>query len=412
MPKPIKRILIYSHDSFGLGHLRRCMTIANYLVEQNKNLTILILTGSPIIGRFDFKTRVDFVRIPGVIKKRNGNYTALQLHLNIADTLRLREEIIRNTALSFDPDLFIVDKEPLGLRGEVKSTLEILNAHKTPCVLGLRDIMDDPDLLEPEWERKKAIPALCDLYQAIWVYGLLQICDPMDGLNMPKSVIDKTHYTGYLHRHIPTQSYETNLSYKTKSPYFLVTPGGGGDGILMVDWVLKAYEHNPNINHPALIVLGPFMKSKHQIAFEKRAKKLPQIEIIRFHPQMESLYQNAIGVVAMGGYNTFCEILSFNKRALILPRTKPRLEQMLRAQRASTLGLVSFLDPEQQQDSHVMAQALCELPQKRLPSECFIPNLLDGLKNVNVLQRAILNAKDTDSPSHSHISRLNAKVKA
>ncbi len=39
----------------------------------------------------------------------------------------------------------------------------------------------------------------------------------------------------------------------------------------------------------------------------------------------------AIGVVAMGGYNTFCEILSFDKRAIIVPRTAPRMEQYIRA---------------------------------------------------------------------------------
>ena len=51
----------------------------------------------------------------------------------------------------------------------------------------------------------------------------------------------------------------------------------------------------------------------------------------------------AAGVVAMGGYNTFCEILSFDKRALIVPRTAPRLEQFIRAKRAAELGLVAML---------------------------------------------------------------------
>jgi predicted glycosyltransferase len=32
MDKRAPRILIYSHDSFGLGHLRRCRAIAHALV--------------------------------------------------------------------------------------------------------------------------------------------------------------------------------------------------------------------------------------------------------------------------------------------------------------------------------------------------------------------------------------------
>src|SRR6478736_1616387 len=32
------RILIYSHDTFGLGHLRRCRAIAHALVQEDKEL--------------------------------------------------------------------------------------------------------------------------------------------------------------------------------------------------------------------------------------------------------------------------------------------------------------------------------------------------------------------------------------
>ena len=62
------RVLIYSHDTMGLGHLRRSRAIANSLVEKYDDLSVLILSGSPIIGSFDFSNRVDYVRIPGVIK--------------------------------------------------------------------------------------------------------------------------------------------------------------------------------------------------------------------------------------------------------------------------------------------------------------------------------------------------------
>ena len=104
------RVLMYSHDSFGLGHLRRCRAIAHALVERHKKLNVLILSGSPLIGRFSFRARVDFVRVPGIIKLRSGDYTSLNLHINIEDTLALRASIIRHTALAFDPHLFLVDK--------------------------------------------------------------------------------------------------------------------------------------------------------------------------------------------------------------------------------------------------------------------------------------------------------------
>jgi predicted glycosyltransferase len=197
-----KRVLIYSHDSFGLGHLRRCRAIAHSLVEADSAVSVLILSGSPIIGSFDFRSRVDFVRIPGVIKLRNGEYVSLSLHIDIEETLAMRSSIIHHTADIFDPDLLIVDKEPLGLRGEVRPTLDLLRERGTPLILGLRDVMDDPSALESEWERKNAVPALSEYYDELWVYGLPQICDPLEGIDLPASVRRRMIYTGYLRRRV------------------------------------------------------------------------------------------------------------------------------------------------------------------------------------------------------------------
>jgi len=376
------RVLIYSHDTFGLGHLRRCQTIAHALVEHFEHLSVLILSGSPIIGSFDFRSRVDFVRVPGVIKLRNGEYTPLNLHIDIERTLSMRASIIRHTADVFDPDIFIVDKEPLGLRGEVLDTLKLLKPRGTRLVLGLRDVMDEPRLLAPEWERKNAVPALRDFYDEIWVYGLPQICDPLEGISLPHSVRRKMIYTGYLAREAPRSGANLRLPDIAQRPYLLVTTGGGGDGESLVDWVLRAYEHDPLLPYPALIVLGPFMNSDRQTEFIERAARLKRVETITFHNHLEALVKRAAGVVAMGGYNTFCEVLSLNKRALIIPRTVPRLEQFIRASRAADLGLVSMLADDGRHDPETMAAALRALPRRNLPSEVVVPGLLEGLENV------------------------------
>lgn len=380
------RVLIYSHDSFGLGHLRRCRTIAHALVEHDKDLSVLILTGSPIIGSFDFRARVDFVRVPGVIKMRNGAYTSLSLLIDIEETLALRASIIRHTAEIFDPDLFIVDKEPLGLRGEALETLEMLRERGTPLILGLRDVMDEPALLAPEWERKRVVPALSELYDDIWVYGLPQICDPLMGIDVPWSVRRRMTYTGYLSRSLPSGVPHNAPLQKISDPFILVTTGGGGDGESMIDWVLHAYEQDRALPYPALLVLGPFMQSERQAEFIGRTAQLPNVEAITFDAQLENLMDRAIGVVGMGGYNTFCEILSFDKRALIVPRTRPRMEQYIRASRAAELGLIQMLAEDgSNRDARTMATALRNLPQQRPPSEVVVPGLLDGRENVNRL---------------------------
>jgi len=388
------RILIYSHDSFGLGHLRRCRTIAHHLVDRHKDMSVLILSGSPIIGSFDFRTRVDFVRVPGVIKLRNGDYTSLNLHIDIGDTLAMRASIIEHTAEVFDPDLFLVDKEPLGLRGEVKGTLEMLRRRGTPLVLGLRDVMDEPALLAPEWERKNVLPALQDLYDAIWIYGLPEVCNPLEGLDLPDSVHSKTRYTGYLARAASPGAAQNQLPFD--GPFILVTPGGGGDGEGMVDWVLRAYETDRNLPYPALIVLGPFMQRDFQAQFVARAEALPDVAVITFDARIENLLQQAVGVVAMGGYNLFCEILSFDKRALLVPRTTPRMEQYMRVSRARELGLVAMLEDDSKRQADRMANALRHLPDQPRPSEVVMPGLLDGLENVSRMVRSLVGAVEDE----------------
>lgn len=375
------RLLIYSHDSFGLGHLRRCRTIAHDLVDRFPELSVLILSGSPIIGSFDFKSRVDFVRVPGVIKLRNGEYTPLQLSIDIDTTLGIRSSIIQHTAEIFAPEMFLVDKEPLGLRGEVRATLEMLRARGTRCVLGLRDVMDEPASLVEEWERKGVFPALESLYDEVWVYGLPEIFDPIAEIPGFRRVAHKVRYTGYLRRNVPARVSEADYQLPDE-PFILVTTGGGGDGAELIDSVLRAYEHDPLLAPPAVILLGPFLPADQRHAFHERVARDRRLRAITFEARVENLFERALGVVAMGGYNTFCEILSFGKPALIVPRTEPRLEQYLRAERGQRLGLLRMVPPEAENDPARMAALLRSLPHVPAPSAAVRTLMLRGLDRI------------------------------
>jgi predicted glycosyltransferase len=401
------RILIYSHDSFGLGHLRRCRAIAHALVERRSDLSVLILSGSPIIGSFSFANRVDFVRIPGVIKLSHGDYTALSLDIGLEDILSIRAKIIRHTAEAFCPDLFIVDKEPLGLRGEVRDTLTMLKTRGVPLVLGLRDVMDEPAQLAEEWERKNAAAALADLYDAIWIYGLPQICNALEGVPLSAAALAKVHYTGYLRRPQPPAAGPALPLPALSGGYLLVTTGGGGDGAELVDWVLRAYEHDPGLRQEALLVLGPFMRSSLQAGFIDRVARLPQVHAITFDANIESLMVAASGIVAMGGYNTFCEILSFDKPALIVPRTTPRLEQHIRASRAEALGLVKMVLADGDRDPLRMAALLRALPHQPRPSSISIPGLLDGLSVISGFVDAWLSTSATSAHRLSVVTPIS-----
>ena len=376
------KVLIYSHDSFGLGHLRRCRAIANSLVDAFKGMSVLIISGSPIISQFDFRARVSFITVPGVVKLRNGDYTSLGLHVDLKETLAMRASVIQHAAEAFGPDIFIVDKEPLGLRGEIEYTLHWLQLKGCINILGLRDVMDDPAALQSEWKRKEAVPAVEKLYNEIWVYGTKATGNPIQGINLSNQTLHSMQYLGYLRRQSPAC---TRLPRKySEKPFILITPGGGGDGEVLVDWVIRAYENDIKKQLTAgVVVVGPFMSSKAQRNFRRRIRKLDKLDFEVFDNHIEVLIMHAVGIVAMGGYNTFCEILSFDKRALLVPRETPRLEQKIRADYACAHNLSSVLYYKNSADTPLMTDSLLQLPDQSLPS-CFgSEELLHGFENIN-----------------------------
>jgi len=338
-------ILMYSHDTYGLGHIRRTMAIAASL--RGPDVNILILTGSPIAGRFAFPEQVDFVRIPGMIKKTNDEYLPLSIKINPKHALDIRKNIITATAKAFRPDLFIVDKEPLGLKKEILPTLQWLKRcmPKSRTILGLRDVMDDAAVVRRDWHEKGIYRTLDELYSEIWIYGLKSLYDPIREYAIPACISSKIHFTGYIPRKTPSR--ETRRKTRRehmvngKGKLVVVTTGGGGDGYAVMDTYLAMLERTP-LAVNSILVTGPFMPKAQRRNLFRRARRL-KIRTYHFYRQMEKLLAAADLVISMGGYNTLCEILSQKTVSLVIPREAPRREQLIRAQAMAGCNLVDYI---------------------------------------------------------------------
>lgn len=344
---PQFNILMYSHDTYGLGHIRRTMAIAEHLRDERTN--ILILTGSPLAGRFLFPQQVDFVRIPGMIKKTNKEYQPLSIRIDEKQALRIRTDIIKATAKAFQPDLFIVDKEPLGLKREVLPTLKWLKERlpETKTVYGLRDILDDSLVIQKDWKKKGVYHYLDSLYDEIWVYGQKDIYDPIEEYRIPMPAQKKVIFTGYIARKIISDATRTKVRKRYRiadnETFILVTSGGGGDGWEVLDTFVRMHDQFPGLlPFKSLMITGPFMLSEKREQLRSQAAR-HGIKTVPFHPRLEELIKSADLVISMGGYNTFCEILTQQTPALIIPREQPRLEQLIRAQCMHTRGLIDFI---------------------------------------------------------------------
>ena len=382
-------ILMYSHDTYGLGHIRRTMAIAGQLRKANTN--ILILTGSPIAGRLNFPKYVDYVRIPGMIKKANDEYFPLTIRIDPKQAMNIRQSIIMATVQTFLPDLFIVDKEPQGLKKEVLPALEWIskNLAKTQTILGLRDIMDDADTVKADWNKKDIYSTIQNLYSEVWIYGEQHIYNPVKEYDIPESITKKTHFIGYIPRTMPkkkiAQSLRLQLNIMHNENLVTVTIGGGGDGFHILNSYLKMLERmkQQSILPPfqSIIVTGPFLSSVDMENICERAKEL-DIQCYDFFADMETLIAASDIVVCMGGYNTICEVLSSKTLSLVIPREIPRKEQFIRAEAFNHKNLIEFIPWHKLNDHTLEEKILYMLENRELITKALSGFNMKGIANI------------------------------
>ncbi|HZA43980.1 MAG TPA: glycosyltransferase, partial [Rubrobacter sp.] len=254
----------------------------------------------------------------------------------------LRSGLILNAAESFSPDAFIVDKAPLGMKREVSRTLEYLHDKRpsTLTVLGLRDVLDDPDRVRRHWRDNHITEAIERYYDLILVYGPREVYDPLPEYGLPTAILRRSYYVGYVGRG-PTFGDTSDMPFRPG--YVLVTAGGGADGFHLIRIYLESLRE-PVPSFESIVVTGPLMDEESKRTLERLSGGL-RARVVEFRADMERLIQGARAVVTMGGYNTTTELLAARKPALIIPRVEPRVEQLIRARRLASLGLVEMIHP-------------------------------------------------------------------
>ena len=344
------RIALYSHDTMGLGHMRRNLTIATALARSELHPIILMIAGAREAATFAMPPGVDCLTLPAFGKQTNGQYRARSLALPVTTLAALRANTIRATLESFQPDVLIVDKVPLGAFQELEPGLTLLRARgRTRCVLGLRDVLDDPVVAHREWRIGQSDTAICNYYDAVWVYGDPTVYDPVREYGFSHETAVKVRYTGYLDRRTKNETPEgkdSDLLAELELPpgrLVLCMVGGGQDGYRLADAFARA-KLPPGTN--SVIVAGPFMPPAARQDLHQIAGSQLRLRVIEFTTEPERLLRLADSVVAMGGYNTVCELLAFEKRTLIVPRVIPRREQLIRAKRLQELSLLDMLHPD------------------------------------------------------------------
>ena len=338
-----ERILLYSHDSYGLGHLRRTLTLAGALVERRRDASVLVVSGSPCATHFPLPRGVDIVKLPSITKDEHGDYTPRCLPGGLDLVQRLRRGLLAEAFDTFRPNLLIADHQPIGLNGELYDILRRAKDVGTRTLLGLRDIIDDPATVAVQWSVPPIREALRELYDRVCVYGAPQVFDARAEYPIPPELAARVEFTGYVVRPVTTKAPRTGPIGRA---HVLVTAGGGEDGEGTVLAYLESLRLG-SVPWDSTIVLGPLMHPLQARHVKRLGRTLRNVRIHSFHADMPRLLAESDVVVAMAGYNTVAEILQARTNAVLVPRVFPRREQLIRAQRLDALGLATTItDPK------------------------------------------------------------------
>ncbi|MGH7453255.1 MAG: glycosyltransferase family protein [bacterium] len=398
------KILIYSQDGFGLGHLRRNLNICLQIKKRCPQASCLIIADSPVAPFFKLPPHCDFVKIPTIVKVDTGIWRSDHLSVSQRELLTIRAEIIQNVATSFQPDVFLVDHMPHGALGELAGPLTALkkSSPHTKVVLGIRDILGAPPVICRQWQNEGAYAAAEAFYDSICVYGCAEVFDVLAEYAFPPALVNKTHYCGYVCREDSSTTLPGRVSAtprpsngKNAGKFILVTGGGGADASFFMDQFIDAARLlHPDLAFNALITTGPFMPKDQRQGLRQRVRNLPIVVSQKGEDSIRYL-RRADLTISMAGYNTISEVMHFRKNAIVVPRPGPSAEQTMRTRIMSERGLFSTIHPQ-----YLTAENLSELIWQKLHNanginEARLPNL----NGASTAASLMLNAADSMSLS-------------
>lgn len=352
---PLK-VFLYSHDSVGLGHLRRNLAIAGEIAATFPRSSILIVTGSPCATQFQLPANTDLIKIPSISKNEQGKYITQSFSGSLESTLKFRSDILLEAFRSFEPTMVIMDHQVVGLKGEALPMLREAKRKGVLSIYGSRDIKDSPEAVKRLWGAADNRWALNECYDRICVYGMQDVFDPRIAYAPLLDKVKKIDFTGYI---VPSLNKPVKKPVAGQRKKVLVTFGGGSDGAHRAQRYLEALATKPVLWN-SHIITGPLMDGDIKRSIREQAKRIQpvgSVKVQRFHGNIPALLRQADAVVSMAGYNSCAEILQSGVPAVLLPRSFPRKEQLIRATLMAERGWVTVL-PEESPDPQKLLNAI------------------------------------------------------
>lgn len=389
-----------------MSHTTRSLALAAQLGRRFPEASIMLLTDLAIIGKFKLPEQVDYVHLPGLTFEGDGSYRARNLNLKAKKTLRIRCKIAQSAAKTFKPQLVIVDRDPLTLPEEMRRNLAYIREvlPNTRIVWALPDVLGEPDDIVPAWKDGKIYKLLRHFVDEIWIFGCEGIFPLANAYRFPETLRRRTVYTGYLrlHRARKRETDEELAESSDSRPLVVLSAGSGVGGETLVDCYLRILEGLPSPPVRSVIITGPMMSRDAKKAFRERAKLIPDLIFHRFDKHVARYLRQADVVICNAGYNTLCDILTFDRKAILACSQKDSGEHRTRCRFFMNHPRLRILLDDAVNEHQLAATLWSLLEQPAIDMDSERPPLaLNGVETIHDRIHALLTAKMTDNQTES-----------
>ncbi|MBI5521386.1 MAG: hypothetical protein HY910_02070 [Desulfarculus sp.] len=336
--RQLRRVLLYTHNSIGLGHAIRCLAVITGMRRHRPDLDFLVLTGSALPQLF-LAEQVEVIKLPSLRQELEQGQPLLRpryMHgLPVQEVVSLRQGLILAAVEGFAPDAVLVEHYPAGLLGEALPLLAPGGAAGAGARAFALAHLGRGQPHQPPWPQAE-LPGLDELLGA---YDFLYVLDHHPGGQAEGAqswgANSRPCYLGPVTSRLaselpPRQEVLARFGLAGRG-MVLLSLGRGGPVLALARALLSALPQAGLGHCGAVMALDPYLAPADMAALQKMAQE-HGAQAVPFVPYLVEAVAAADLVICRAGCNTVAELMLTGTPALVVPERHPSGEQEQRCQ--------------------------------------------------------------------------------